>query len=75
MESISVKDIPQNMLIGNSLKEQLLGERKLKPTEAAEKNVLPSVEDVQSEKNHQNILTGKFHTLHTCLPCLILVWY
>merc|ERR1712130_768268 len=51
-------DIPQNMLIGSNLKEQLLGERNLKKTEAAEKNVLPSAEDVKSEKNHQNILTG-----------------
>merc|ERR1711976_732559 len=57
METVAVKDIPQNLL-GSNLKEQLLGEHNLKHTEAAEKNVLPSAEDVKSEKNHLNILTG-----------------
>ena len=64
METVAVKDIPQNMLIGSNLKEQLLGERNLKHTEAAEKNVLPSAEDVKSEKNHQNILTGWFFIIY-----------
>ena len=60
METVAVKDIPQNLLIGSNLKEQLLGEHNLKHTEAAEKNVLPSAEDVKSEKNHLNILLRKF---------------
>ena len=59
METVAVKDIPQNLLIGSNLKEQLLGEHNLKHTEAAEKNVLPSAEDVKSEKNHLNILIGQ----------------
>ena len=58
METIAVKDIPREMLIGNTLKDELLAEHKLKPTEAGEKNILPSAEDVKHEKNHQNILTG-----------------
>ena len=59
METLTVKDIPREMLIKDSLKGELLGDRKLRPTEAAEKNVLPSAEDVQTEKKHQSILNGK----------------
>ena len=58
MEAVAVKDIPKEMLIANTLKEQLLADHKLKPTESGEKNILPSAEDVRTEKNHQNILTG-----------------
>ena len=58
MENIAVKDIPQEKLIKNSLKDELLGEHNLKHTEAAEKIVLPTAEDVKLEKNHQNILSG-----------------
>ena len=58
MENIAVKDIPQEKLIKNSLKDELLGEHNLKHTEAAEKIVLPTAEDVKTEKNHQNILNG-----------------
>merc|ERR1712241_890996 len=49
MDTLTVKDSP---------KGELLGDRKLRPTEAAEKNVLPSAEDVQTEKKHQSILNG-----------------
>merc|ERR1712001_518138 len=49
MDTVTIKD---------SLKGELLGDRKLRPTEAAEKNVLPSAEDVQTEKKHQSILNG-----------------
>ena len=59
MEAVAVKDIPRELLIGASLKDELLGDRKLKPTEAAEKIVLPSAEDVKNEKSHRNILSGK----------------
>ena len=59
MEAVAVKDIPKEMLIGASLKDELLGDRKLKPTEATEKIVLPSAEDVKNEKSHRNILSGK----------------
>ena len=59
METLTIKDIPREMLIKDSLKGELLGDRKLRPTEAAEKNVLPSAEDVQTEKKHQSILNGK----------------
>lgn len=58
MEAVAIKDIPKEMFIANTLKEQLLADHKLKPTEAGEKNILPSAEDVRTEKNHQNILTG-----------------
>ena len=36
------------------LRRGVLGERILKPTEAGEKNTLPSAEDVKLEKNHLN---------------------
>ena len=42
---------------------ELLKERSLKPTEAQEKIVLPSAEDVKQEKTHQNMLTGNFKLL------------
>merc|ERR1712079_232881 len=58
MDTVTIKDIPREMLIKDSLKGELLGDRKLRPTEAAEKNVLPSAEDVQTEKKHQSILNG-----------------
>ena len=58
MEAVAVKDIPRDMLIGSTLKEELLSGHTLKPTEAAEKNVLPSADDVKTEKNHQSILNG-----------------
>ena len=59
METTAVKDIPQELLIGASLKDELLGDRKLRPTEAAEKNLLPTAEDVKNEKSHRNILSGE----------------
>ena len=49
------KDLPK---IADQLKGEILAERSLKPTEAQEKNVLPSADDVKQEKNHQNIMTG-----------------
>merc|ERR1711994_665208 len=58
MTSTCVKDIPREMLIGDSLKEELMGERVLKPTEAGERNTLPSAEDVKLEKDHQNFISG-----------------
>ena len=53
--SSQAKDLPK---IADSLKGEILAERSLKPTEAQEKNVLPSADDVKQEKNHQNIMTG-----------------
>ena len=53
--SSPVKDLPK---IASDLKGELLKERSLKPTEAQEKNVLPSADDVKQEKTHQNIMTG-----------------
>ena len=50
-----VKDLPK---IADELKGELMKERSLKPTEAQEKNVLPSAEDLQQEKTHQIFLTG-----------------
>ena len=58
-ESPSVKDLPK---IAESLKGELMQEHALKPTEANEKIVLPSAEDLKMEKTHQNILSGSFHT-------------
>merc|ERR1712045_663303 len=58
METVAIKDIPREMLIGATLKDELLGDRNLRPTEATEKNVLPTAEDVKSEKSHRNILSG-----------------
>ena len=58
--STTVKDLPKDLLIADGLKGELLKEHNLKPTEATEKNLLPTAEDVQQEKTHQNILTGKF---------------
>jgi len=56
--STPVADLPKDLLIAEGLKGELLKEHNLKPTEATEKNILPSAEDVQQEKTHQNILTG-----------------
>ena len=58
--SSPAKDLPK---IADSLKGEILAERSLKPTEAQEKNVLPSADDVKQEKNHQNIMTGTGHRL------------
>ena len=58
--STTVKDLPKDLLIADGLKGELLKVHNLKPTEATEKNLLPTAEDVQQEKTHQNILTGKF---------------
>ena len=44
--------------IGETLKGELLKEHSLKPTEANEKNILPTAEDVKQEKTHQSILSG-----------------
>merc|ERR1712106_856586 len=35
-----------------------MGEHNWKPTEATEKNPLPTAEDLQQEKAHQNMITG-----------------
>ena len=53
--SSPAKDLPK---IADQLKGEILAEHSLKPTEAQEKNVLPSADDVKQEKNHQNIMTG-----------------
>ena len=58
--SSPVKELPK---IADDLKGELLKERSLKPTEAQEKIVLPSAEDVKQEKTHQNMLTGNFKLL------------
>ena len=55
--SSPAKELPK---IADDLKGELLKERSLKPTEAQEKNVLPSAEDVKQEKTHQSMLTGEF---------------
>ena len=53
--------------IGETLKGELLKEHALKPTEANEKNVLPTAEDVKQEKTHQSILSGVLtHPLFCC---------
>ena len=54
-ESPAVKDLPK---IDDTLKGQLLGSHNLKHQEAAEKNVLPSAQDIKEEKIHENVLTG-----------------
>ena len=53
--SSPAKEMPK---IAADLKGELLQERSLKPTEAQEKNVLPTADDVKQEKTHQNIMTG-----------------
>ena len=53
-----VKDLPKEMLIGDTLKGELLSERVLKPCDSAERNVLPTAADLAQEKTHQGILTG-----------------
>ena len=58
MTSTSVKDIPREMLIGDNLKEELMTERSLKPTETGERNTLPTAEDVNLEKSHQSFISG-----------------
>ena len=54
-----VANIPKDLLIGEVLKDEILKEHNLKPTEATEKNILPSAEDVKQEKTHQNMLSGE----------------
>merc|ERR1711913_174104 len=54
-ESRAVKDLPK---IDDTLKGQLLGSHNLKHQEAAEKNVLPTAQDIKEEKIHENVLTG-----------------
>jgi len=51
----SVKDLPK---IGDSLKGELLSPRNLKDVETAEKNVLPTADDVKAEKTHQGLIEG-----------------
>ena len=46
-------------LLDSNLKDEILKEHKLKPTEASEKNILPSAEDLSQEKTHQSMLSGK----------------
>ena len=59
------KEMPR---IQDALKGELLKEHSLKKTEANEKNVLPSAEDVKQEKTHQNMLSG------TVLDIPFLIW-
>merc|ERR1740128_1586151 len=54
----TVKDLPKELLIADNLKGELLKEHNLKHTEAAEKNSLPTVEDLKQERNHQGIIQG-----------------
>ena len=56
---IMAAEVPKECLIKSGLKDELLKEHSLKPTEASEKNILPSAEDLKQEKTHQNMLTGK----------------
>ena len=51
----AVKDLPK---MGDSLKGELLSPRHLKETTVAEKNVLPTAEDVAAEKTHQGLIDG-----------------
>ena len=58
-----VKDLPKEMLIGDTLKGELLSERVLKPCDSAERNVLPTAadlaqEEIQAEKTIQGFLQG-----------------
>jgi len=50
-----VEELPK---IEGSLKEELVKQHELKKTEVAEKNVLPSAEDLKAEKTHEGILKG-----------------
>ena len=72
--STTVADLPKDLLIAEGLKGELLKEHNLKPTEATEKNVLPSAEDVQQEKTHQNFLTGKLKRNLAKLPVKLSLW-
>merc|ERR1712106_892270 len=54
----TVKDLPKELLIADNLKGELLQEHNLKHTEAAEKNSLPTAEDLKQDKDHLNIITG-----------------
>ena len=65
--STPVAKLPKDLLIGEGLKDEILKEHNLKPTEATEKNVLPSAEDVKQEKTHQNILSGKMNKTNLSL--------
>jgi len=58
MSVTAVKDLPKELLIADTLKGELLKEHNLKHTEAAEKNPLPTAEDLKQEKTHKNIITG-----------------
>ena len=49
-DSPAVKDLPK---MGDTLKGELLSPRNLKDVETAEKNVLPTADDVKAEKTHQ----------------------
>ena len=58
MSAPTVKDLPKELLIADTLKGELLKEHNLKHTEAEEKNPLPTAEDLQQEKTHHSIITG-----------------
>merc|ERR1711899_80946 len=61
MDTVTIKDIPREMLIKDSLKGELLGDRKLRPTEAAEKKEkisLPGAEEIQTERTILGLLQG-----------------
>ena len=58
MDVTPVKDLPKELLIGDNLKDELLKDHELKHTEAAEKNLLPTAEDLKQERAHESIKTG-----------------
>jgi len=56
MRAVRVKDLPKDKLLSASVKDELLGEHNLKPTDSTVKNILPTVEDLKQEKVHQGIM-------------------
>jgi len=54
-DAAAVKDLPK---IGDTLKGELLSPRNLKDVETAEKNVLPTADDVKAEKTHNSLIDG-----------------
>jgi len=51
----TVEELPK---IEGSLKDELVKQHELKKTEVAEKNVLPSAEDLKQEKLHEGVFKG-----------------
>ena len=68
-DSPAVKDLPK---IQDSLKGELLSPRHLKETHVAEKNVLPTAEDVAAEKTHQGLIQGEEKALVSLIQTILI---